>query len=149
MTIAIATVADSISKLSVSGVTIKDLDELPDEVKGRDCPILIPAPDFIPLDSIERQSTGTGTGKYMDYRYTLKWRYLHRPVGTERNLGVVYPAIIAKVMLIVDEIVENDDLSGAVDANYGGITALGVVTDPSENQFWGADFQIEILEFIG
>ncbi len=148
MAISTVTVADSISKLSVSGVTLKDLDEIPNGVLSRDCPLILPAPDFIQIASIERDTFGSGSGAKWTFNYTLNYRLFYKPVGSERTLGDIYPTLVAKAMLFVDAIVAGDDLTGAEDTNFGGLSAFGVVIDPSEELFWGCDIQINIMEFI-
>ena len=66
----IATVATSIAALSVSGVTLKDTDEIPEEVFSRHCPVLFPDPDdFITNLRIEPQSLGVGTIRKIDVFY--------------------------------------------------------------------------------
>jgi len=148
MAIAAVTAADSISKLSVSGVTIKDLDEIPNGILSRDCPVILPAPNFLEVASIERDNLGSGTAAMWTFSYTLNYRLFYKQAGTERNIGSIYPTLIAKAMLFVDAIVANDNLTGVLDAEFGGISGLGIVPDPSDKNFWGCDIQINIKEFI-
>ena len=147
MSISTVTVADSISKLTVSGVTIKDLDEIQDKVLARDCPLVLPAPDFMQVAEATRESVGTGAAAKWNFNYTLNYRLFYKPVGSERGLRDIYPTLVAKVLLFVEAVIA-DELTGAVDVTFGGITGFGVVPDPSENLFWGCDIQINVLEFI-
>lgn len=142
------TVADSIAGLSVSGVTLKDLDEIPNGVLARDCPLILPAPDFIQIAEITRDTYGSGSDAKWTFEYTLNYRLFYAPVGTERTLGNIYPGLVAKAMLFADAVIANDDLTGATDSNFGGLSGLGVVTDPSDELFWGCDIQINITEFV-
>ena len=148
MSINAVTVADSISKLSVSGVGLKDLDEIPNGVLSRDCPLILPAPDFIQVASIERDTFGSGSGAKWTFDYTLNYRLFYKEAGTGRTLGSIYPALVAKAMLFVDAIIANDALTGALDANFGGLTGFGIVPDPTDKLFWGCDIQIAITEFV-
>lgn len=148
MAISTVTVADSISKLSVSGVTIKDLDEIPNGVLSRDCPLILPAPDFIQVAEVERDTFGSGSGAKWTFSYALNYRLFYKPVGTERNIGVIYPELVTKSMLFVDAVIANDDLTGATDTNFGSVSGFGIVPDPDDSLFWGCDIQINITEFV-
>ena len=75
------------------------------------------------------------------------YRLFYKPVGSERGLRDVYPTLVAKVLLFVEAVIA-DELTGAVDVTFGGITGFGIVPDPSDNLFWGCDIQINVLEFI-
>ena len=68
MAIAATAVATTIAGLSVTGLTIKDLDGFKDEILNRDCPILIPAPQYftdarVKYDSFLRRSL-RGKGRF-------------------------------------------------------------------------------------
>jgi len=142
------TVADSIAKWSVSGVTVKDLDEIPNKGLTRDCPLILPAPDFIQVASIERDTFGSGAGAKWTFDYTLNYRLFYKEAGTERILGNIYPALVSKAMLFVDAVIAGDNLTGAIDANFGGLSGFGLVPDPVDTLFWGCDIQILITEFV-
>lgn len=141
----IATVADSISKLSISGVTIKDIDQL--SASWKSLPnVLYPRPkDFITGTSL--MPVELTKSKY-DLRYTLNYRFLNVQLGNDAVLLVTYPTLIAKIVLIINAIITNHNLTGAVDVSFGGITAIGALSDPAGNAYHGADFAINVLEYL-
>lgn len=144
----ISTVADSIASLSVTGVDIKDLDEMKDEVYNRDCPLVMPAPNYITNLRPERDSLGSGSGTQWNVRYTLNYRFFHSRAGTERGLAGVYKDLTDKVVAFVDSIFANDNITGAIDIQNSQISIFGVVDGPSGNQFYGCDISLDVLEFI-
>ena len=143
----IATVLDSISKLSVSGVTIKDVDEIPQEVTERLCPILFPSPDGLVTGlTVTPQSFGAGTSGKNDVNYTLNYVYLHAPIGSGRFIADNVSAMVAKVVLILNALIANDAVTGSVDIEPS-IGEFGVIEDLSGNQFHGVTITIKVLEF--
>lgn len=113
MAIALSTIADSISKLSVSGLTIKDIDNIPQAIIQRDCPMLIPDVDNyigfnIESDTLDR-SKWTVT-------YRLNYLLMYAVVGAGRtNILDQYAGMIAKATAIVDKVISLSSLTGAVD----------------------------------
>jgi len=148
MTIALSTVTESISNISISGITIQDIDELKSEYLERDCPILIPNPaGFVSNFRLERQSFGTGASCKWDVRYTLTYRFLHSLVGTGRQTFDTYSDMVEKATSIVDAIILNDAVTGAVDLTLQDVISFGPVGDPSGILFHGCDIALEVLEF--
>lgn len=141
----ITTVADSIAGLSISGVTVKDINEL--SASWKSLPnVLYPRPDnFVTNMSLTQAEL---TKQKFDLRYTLNYRFLHVQLGNDAVLFATYPTLIAKIVLIINAIITNHNLTGAIDVSFGGITALGPLPDPAGNVYHGADFQINILEFL-
>jgi hypothetical protein len=148
MALQVVTVATSISDLSVSGVTIKDLDEIPNEVYTRDCPIVLPSPDFITNMRLRRESQGSGSVALWQIKYNLTYRLFYGEVGTGRILGDNYSGLVAKAMLFVDAVIANSELTGSIDSTLFDISFPGVVTDPADNNYFGCEIIFEILEFI-
>ena len=78
MALSITTVTNSIAALSVTGVTIKDIDEIPASVDAYDCPILYPEPvDFVTNLTVTAASF---QGKY-DVEYDLTYTFLYAQIG--------------------------------------------------------------------
>jgi len=139
------TVADSIAGLSISGVTVKDINEL--SASWKSLPnVLYPRPDnFVTGMSLTQAEL---TKQKFDLRYTLNYRFLHVQLGNDAVLFAAYPTLIAKIVLIINTIIANHNLSCAVDVSFGGITALGPLPDPAGNVYHGCDFTINVLEFL-
>lgn len=141
----IATVADSISKLSISGIVVKDINEL--SASWQSLPnVLYPRPDNF-VTGVSLTQAELSKQKY-DLRYTLNYRFLHVALGNDAVLFVAYPTLIAKIVLIVNAIITNHNLTGAMDVNFGGITAIGALPDPAGNAYHGCDFAVDILEYL-
>ncbi len=149
MTLKIDTVATSIAALSVTGVTIKDLDAIPTNVVPRDVPILFPRmDDFITNLVLTRESMGIPADAAKDVTYTLNYVYLHAPVGGTRGLHDFAQAMVQKVADIWDEFIANDDLSGPIDINPSGIASFGPLAPLEGEAFYGTHLAFEVTEHI-
>jgi hypothetical protein len=143
-------IATSIAGYSVSGVTIRDLDDFQDEIKKRsgDLPVLMPAPNFFTAPKIEYMAMGTGDVAPINVTYTLNYRFFYEEVGAERELANIFQGFIGKVTAIIDAIIANDSTSNAIHLQVVSISPFGVVVDPSGNEFFGCDFGFGVLEFV-
>ena len=146
ITVAFSTVSDSIAGLTITGVTVKDIDQIPDnaDLLG---PILFPQPnDFITELSVERMSFGGGGTAKMDMTYTLNYVYLHCAAGGNIGAFGAYSGIITNLAVIVTAILTNDNISGPVDFEMQTVPSIGVIDDPAGNQFWGALLSFKVTE---
>ena len=148
ITIGFKTVADSISKLKVTGIKFLDIDKIPDAGQML-CPVLFPQPDnFVTGMEVERMTVGGGGTALMDMRYTLNYVFLQAELGSGIRAFEAYAGMIANIASIIKVILENDDISGAVDLQVNTIGELGAVTDPAGNEFWGTLLSFSVLEQI-
>lgn len=146
ITSTIATVADSISNLSISGVTIKDIDGIPDSAVML-CPLLIPQPNNFVTDlSVSFETYGSNGGAKINTSYTLNYVFLFCEVG---GLGAFasFAGLISKLQSILVAINSNDAISGAVDMKINSIGNIGVITDPAGKEYWGLEFSLKVLEY--
>lgn len=149
MSIAISplTVADSISHLSVSGVTIRDVDEIPDSV-DMIYPIVFPQPSgFITAVQPETMSFGSNGTQKENFNYSLHYVFLFAPIGSDVNAFAPYTPMLTKLDLIVEAILNNDAVTGLVDMQLESIEGIGAIDDPSGNPYWGALFSLRCLEY--
>jgi hypothetical protein len=147
MALAIATVANSIAALSVSGVTIKDVDEIPSEVDTRSS-MIIPLPNYATDWTFSRDSFGAGSA-LQTVSYTLNYRLCYKLAGTGRVVTIEhYDGIIDKAALFLDAVMAIDTLTGAVDIVPYGITNMGIVNDPAEIEWLGCDLAVRVTEFV-
>jgi hypothetical protein len=140
-------VIEAISQLTISGISIKDVDEIPENPEMV-LPVLFLNPDD-PINTIEPvvQSFGSlGTAK-LDMTYTLNYLYLHGKVGTSLSLSSVLPGLLDAVALILETIFSNDVVDGAVDL-ANSTMQIGVITGPNGAQFHGATFSFRVLEHV-
>lgn len=148
ITIGFSTVADSISKLSVTGITMLDIDKVPDSAQML-CPVMFPQPDnFVTNINVERVTVGSGGTAKMDMTYTLNYVFLQSEIGSGISAFGAYSSIIANIATIMGVILTNDNITGAVDLTLNSIGEIGAVEDPSGNQYWGVLFSFKVLEFI-
>lgn len=148
VSVQLATVADSISGLSISGVTIKDFDSLTASWKSQPY-VMYPNPEN-PFGnfSLTRDSQGTGGTAQFTLTYNLNYRLLGLALGDVGQFGGSYSALVAKLVLILNAIITNDSVTGAVDISPTGTPTIGPRTDPAGNQYFGCDFSIRVQEFI-
>lgn len=150
MTVAVnlVTVADSISNLSISGVTIKDIDQIPDSASML-CPLLIPQPNgFVSDISPSFETFGSNGGAKMNLSYTLNYVFLHSEIGSGINTFAGYSDLMTKLAAIFVAIMSNDAISGAVDIRLQSVGNVGVISDPAGNEYWGVLFSFRVLEFV-
>ena len=149
MTLQISTICDSISNLSVSGLTIKDLNEIPEAITGRDCPVIYPKPDgFVTNFEMVRDSFGGGPTAKMTVTYDLTYRLLGAPIGAGRGLFDSYSLMVEKVYAFIDAVLAVDTMDGLIDIVPADATAFGPVTDPAGGMFHGADVILHVMEFV-
>lgn len=149
MALAFATITDSIAGITVEGVTIKDIDEIPESVAVRDCPIMYPEPDgFISGFKYTRDSTGSGSTALATVNYNMTYAFLYTSVGSGRGLFDVYDDMLTKVGLIIDAIIISDGITGVVDLTIGDVSQFGAVPDPAGNMFIGTRLVFNIMEFV-
>lgn len=142
----IATVAASIAGLSISGVTIKGIDAIPDSAAML-CPLLLPQPnEFVSGLTFSRETYGSMGSAKMNTSYTLNYVYLHCEAGSGLSTYSVYSGIISKLELILESIDTNDTINGAVDITIESIGNIGVINDPAGNEYWGLLFSLRVLE---
>ncbi len=146
VTVSFPTVANSIAGLSVSGVNIKDIDEIPDSANGL-CPLLMPSPNnFISEIAPTRESFGGGGTALMNFSYVLNYVYLHCEVGSGINAYAPYAGLMTNLKAIIEKIMTSDNITGAVDMELGGISNVGIVTDPTDTLYWGVQFSFRVKE---
>lgn len=148
VSVGFSTVTNSIAALSISGVTIKDVDEIPEDVTTL-TPILFPQPSgFITDISPSFESFGSNGAAKMDLAYTLNYVYLHAPVGSGINALAPYSGMITKLAEIFVAIMSNDAITGAVDVRLNSLPNIGVVTAPNDDDYWGVLISLRVLEHV-
>lgn len=145
-TVDFSTVTNSISALSVSGVTIRDIDEVTESniLGGK---ILFPQPaEFITDVNLTRNEM---TGQWNTLTYTLHYVYLHCPVsGGLGGLLASYSGLVTNSAAILLAFSSDATLSGAMDNDSPRMEGLGIVTDPAGNSYYGCLFTLNILQFL-
>ena len=147
MSLAITTITNSIAALSINGLTIKDVDEIPQGLVDRDCPILIPDPDnFVSGFSV---TPDTLNKSKWTAEYTLNYLLLYAIVGSGRTTSMEkFSGMVSKAFAFIDAVAASATLTGAVDWEPGTVDNFGVVTI-GENSFHSCHVSISITELIG
>lgn len=148
MSLYLSSICTAISNLSITGVTIKDVDEL--AASWQSLPnVLYPninQPGFVTGFSVEYPTVNRGTDAMMDVSYTLNYRFLGTQVGSLSNIGTAYGDALTKMLLIVASILDNaSPYSGQVLMTLGEVS-IGLKEDPAGNMYHGADFALNITE---
>lgn len=145
-TVDIATVTNAIEALSISGVTVLDVDEITDSV-GLEAAILAPWPEgFISNIEVTRAEQ---SGQNLDLKYTLTYRYYHcRIAGGLGGILGPYAAMITNLAAILKAFAQNETLTGAMDNYEPQISDLGPVVDPAGNAYHGFDISLRIHQFL-
>ncbi len=147
MTCQIASIPNSVAALSVSGVTIYDVDQIPPD-GTRLLPCLYPEPvNFVTSFSTERNTFGA-TGAFKTIEYDLNYTFLFIPIGAGRTGLEYYDDMLTKVGLIVDAVMalSGDKLTGAWEFTAQGVTDFGPVPDPAGNQYLGCRLVFHVIE---
>lgn len=144
----IGTVIGAISNLSITGINLKDIDEIPENAEMF-LPCLFPNPDE-PITDIEPRfvSFGTMGGAKMDLGYTLHYLYIHAKVGSGLTLNAILPGLISNLALIFETIMSNDVVTGAVDLQLDSLPSIGVIIGPTGAQYHGCALSFRVLEHV-
>lgn len=147
MALQLVTLCRSISELSVTSVTIMDLDVIPPNAQDIRLQVMYPEPDgFVSDFEMVRNSYGSSNAK-MTVTYNLNYTYLHAPIGTGRTGLDAYTDMITYAMRIIDAILAIDTITGAIDITPT-ITQCGAVVDPSGNTYLGCRLALTCTEFV-
>jgi hypothetical protein len=148
ITLHIESVITAIAALSVSGVTVCDLGDIPESPAPRTT-YLIPSPSepsFVAEFEITRQSFGMSTAA-TDATYTLNYKYLYAPAGSERGLSKIYPGMVGKAVDIIEAILSLTGLNGSVTWKPK-LGEFFIISDPAGISWHGCLITIEIQEFM-
>ncbi len=147
MAIALTTITNAIAGLSISGVTVLDVDQIYGDMSRAGLPVLYPEPvDFVSNFRVSRDSQGGGSTALITIEYDLTYTFLHSPIGAERVLEG-YTQMVDKAMEVLDAVLAIDTLTGAVDILPTGIAQIGPVPDPAGNMYHGCRFIFHVVEF--
>lgn len=149
-TIHLADIVTSIHGLTISGVQMLGTDKIPENAK-MNLPVFMPRPkDFITNFRPLRLTFGSMGTQSTDLTYTLNYVYLHAPLGSGvGGLFSVYDAMVTKIVLIQQTILNNDIIGNAADVTIENISAIGPIEDAAGNVYHGCEMAIKVLEHLG
>lgn len=141
-------IATAIAGLSISGVHVFDIDNIPANAIDS-CPAFFPAPDNFVTDmqpSIE--SLGGDSGRKINLVYTLNYRFLYAPLGSGSVLQN-YAGLITKLVLILESVLGTSTPNGSIDMMLLGVSDIGPMVDPAgQNTYHGVDIALRVLEYV-
>ena len=152
MTLATVAITNAIDDISISGVSIKNLSNIPEAVTPNDCPILFPDPrSFISGVSVEWDSYGTDALANKHITYNLTYTFCFEPIGAGRGMLDIFDPWMDAVLAIMDGFIAASltfNSVGGVEVNLQEVTPFGVIQDLAGNQFHGCQFVLQVIEFI-
>lgn len=147
MSLKIATVWDAISAVSVTSLTIKDINQVTEAFEIRGAVLYPDIQNPININVPKRQSFGTGSSVKRDVTYTMNYRLLYAPVGSERGIKEIYSGMFVMVANLFDAVVNADPLTGTIDIMPRISSSSTTVLDPAGNKFYGIDISFDVLEY--
>ncbi len=149
MALSFQTISNTIAALSVSGVTLKDIDEVP--TSGDRVPIIIPLPNFITNFSLDDMTLGAPSVREMTVSYTLNYRLLFKEAGAGRSNTIeALNGLTEKIGLFLDAVLAMDDTTGVEDLvpSSNAVSNMGLVNAPDDVEYYGCDFHLDIIEHV-
>jgi len=139
-------VTNAIAAISITGVTVKDADEVAASWKSLPN-VLYPNPEgFITDFSITYQANLRGATAPLDVAYTLNYRFLGVEIGDLSQMAKQYGDMIGKVADIIAAMISTDTpYSGIVEMEVRSVS-IGARADPVGNIYHGADIALGVTE---
>jgi hypothetical protein len=143
----IATLTEGIAALKVDRVSIKSIGEIP--ASGRMiCPVFYPDPEhFISGYSFDFEALRTNTAALVRQSYDLNYIYLHCEVGSGISPFLAHVGMVENFSKFLIALFSNDELMGLMDISLGNMSDFGVVSDPSDIEYWGFQFSLRVAGY--
>ena len=133
--------------ITVSGVSIYDLDDIMLNIPGANCPCLMPWPVTLLTGwRVETLAFGTGANVPKRVYFTLQYRYFYAPASMGKADFKKFDDAIDKYELIVEAFMNDDDIGQAYDIQPRQTGAFGLVLDPGGKYFIGADLFLDCTQ---
>lgn len=143
-----STIIAAIGDMSVSGWTIYDLTNIPEQLDIRATAALFPdiANLITELSIVDATFGSHAAGK--NAAYTLNYVFAYKNVEAGRTIGEYTSAMVSAVETLIETLVTTSFASaGAVEINPTNIV-LGLVKDPAGTDYFGGLIKLRVLEFI-
>ena len=139
-------VATAIAALEIEGVTVKDLDQIPNTIEDRELPVLAPSshePAF--LTDWEQEQISLARNRQTSY--TLNYKLFQVPAGKERGLMKTYPGMVETAEAVADAFMALTNVPGCKYLTLSAMPQFGPVVDASGKLFHGAVISLRVTEF--
>jgi|SRR5262245_13422905 len=141
-------ICNSISEISVDGITFKDKNDVAASWIGQ-ANIFYPNPNqgnFITNFNLEYDSVLQGASAPMTISYTLNYVFLYVQIGDLSGFTPSFSEIVTRAQTLIEAIVDNPaPYSGQIEMKAGAMS-VGPVQDPVGNFYHGAEFSLNIVE---
>lgn len=143
-------IAAGIAALTITGITVKDIDTISDRINPRDCPLLMPNPNSWISGGIGTSEAAQGPATFGPgmwvFERAFSYLYLHAQIGSGRGLNDHMSGMSDNLDAI---------LTAMVGLNIAGVDVMqlensdfNVVTDPTGQQFYGFGVVITLKERV-
>lgn len=140
-------IATGIAALSVSGVTIKSLSNVPDIITVGECPIMIPDVDnWITGGLGEGEASDTFGPGMWTFDRAFGYLYFHAATGQKVGLSAYLSAISTNLDAIMTALTTLN-VTG-VDVMQVECSGLGSYTDQAGNSFYGCRISVTLKEKV-
>ncbi len=142
----LVSIVDAIANISISGVTVKDVDQLSASWIALPNVLYPNDENFIDNFLVQYDSLLEGADAPETISYTLNYRFLGTQVGDMATMPVGYSNVVTKLAAIINALIAvPSPYAGRVNMKVGACP-LGPRTDPAGNQYYGADIALLIQE---
>ena len=149
-----AGITSAIAGMSVSGVKILDVGDVPESVTYRMCPVLMPREEWLgggggspAADSTF--SGGVPTARGWQAKRTFHYLFLENMVGQGRGVRKIYASAAVHLETIWEALLNLDVTNVEVlDVTHTRLGTMVEANVPDSNEFVGALFDILIREWI-
>lgn len=149
MALQLATITNAIAALTVPGVGIRDIDEIPVGLTVRDTPVLLPDPNGLLTNfAVKIDSFGMSAERRYTVTYDLNYLLVGSMVGIDRATVLGWYASLYDHALDVIDVVLASDVTGAADLVVKTVSKpLGLV-DASNNRVNGILITFAVKELV-
>lgn len=141
------TLDTAIAALSVTGLTIKGLSAIPQEVNARDCPILFPDPaKWLGQGASTPGNFDNVIAGRVQYEHNCSYILAYAQDASGRGLADHFSGMAALVFALTQKLIRIDIV--AMSIRRVSVTSFGQMTDPAGKQFYGCGVTVTALELI-
>jgi len=140
------TLDSAIAALTITGLTIKSLSNIPQEVFDRDCPLLFPSPsNWLGQGAATPGNFDNVIAGRVQYEHNLTYVLAYAQLSTGRGISDFYNGMATLVYTLVSKLIRIDLV--AMSIKKVSVTSFGQLTDPA-GKFYGCGLTVTAQEYI-
>ena len=144
-------VATWISNLSIAGMGIRDLHNIPEVIQPQDCPIMCPdmsPPAFMDSFTLKRLTMKDSVnGRRFEVHYNLHYMMFYANAQEDISWLQKFGDLADMFSQAVTVMAVNETPDGAWDIRPTGAPHFGFVSDSAGTAFYGVRFTLAVTEF--